>query len=366
MKTRFRSFFWLLLLPLVLAIFLGIGLYRMSSSGGPSPPKAVTASQDRILFFRMGGEKPGLISVNLDGTDESVVFDKQRQIAEHIAPLQVRVSADGKRLLYLTEEPPGPGWQPELNGLWVANVDGSNPKRLAQGTIDFCVRAAAWAGDSDLIAFIKTPASLSVISEGAELWLTKGDGTGMRMLAKDPRLVPEGARLWWTGSKLITWQTSRDILAFDLGSDQIVTLAEGTDSIYAAFSPDGTKVALSERVATDRLKLADVTIVRVPGGAIWDGTGSRVVYNFKRVYSPTESKEGLWLLDVASGKERLLIDVSEEPATAHAMSPDGRFVLYWSPIEGLKLMDIASGRRWVIGAAPPEKAIIWFVDWVRG
>jgi TolB protein len=150
------------------------------------------------------------------------------------------LSPDGTRIAYF-------GLQPRF-GLWVADADGKNPKRLADVGQLHDHNPPAWAWRSDRITFESARSS----GEGApaDIFVVNADGSSLTNVTRGtvsafgPTLSPDGSRVAF-GVFEAGGQVTNIYTAGADGSDlrRLTNNAAGRGSGSAAWSPDGRLIA---------------------------------------------------------------------------------------------------------------------------
>ena len=112
----------------------------------------------------------------------------------------MRLSADGKRMLYIIRQ--------RVDNIWTADIDGQNARQL---TYDNCsLGCPAFSPDGDYIAFTLAPADPG--QSGNQVFMMKTDGTNRRQVSFDdanhhvPLVSPDGK--WLTYSSYGTTESS--------------------------------------------------------------------------------------------------------------------------------------------------------------
>lgn len=214
------------------------------------------------------------------------------------------------------------------NGLWTADSDGRNPRKLVAGSgnPDLQPFGPRWSHDGTRIAFMLS----------WQIWVVGADGTGAHQLTF-------GA----TRKSGPTWSPDdRRILYADIDLHGIMSVdAEGNNGLYvypggigpAEYSPDGTRIALIRPTANYGLELA---VVRTDGTVVAEvstGTSSASWSNPR--WSPDGTQilftENDSILDPfkfgvvnADGSGRRILAAADD--IADAWSPDGSRIVFHS------------------------------------
>jgi Tol biopolymer transport system component len=189
------------------------GLYVVNVDG--SGPTRIASGQDatwspdgtRIAFGGQGGifavspDGNGLVQLTSGpGFDEFPAF-----------------SPDGSRIAYQHS-------QGDERAIYIMNVDGSNPSRVADFQGDTMGRPV-WSPDGSMLAF-----DLYLTDQTWDIYAVSSDGSGLAVLAGDPN-TDELAPVWSPDGTRIAFHAS-DVLARDTNNT-------GTFDIYL-MNPDGT------------------------------------------------------------------------------------------------------------------------------
>ncbi len=287
-----------------------------ASSPAASPETSPTASPRQtgqtagggtLVFVKDAGTSTDIYVVNIDGTGLKAVADGPKNES------QPAWSPDGAQVAYVVEK-----------GVWVANADGSQERRIATKEVG---PGLCWApGPAIVFSALQAPdvlALVSVKSDGTDLtqvtpagkpvtldehpvWAPDGriffnredvdtsricsikpDGSGFSVLRSVP--MPTSFSLSPDGKWLLYWDVTRKALvrAPSGGAGEEVVLIDGldryfprTEAVASAWSPDGSMIALT----------ADVTRF-VPASPLYvmnaDGSGLREVPGAGRGWNAT-------------------------------------------------------------------------------
>ena len=256
-----------------------------------------------------------------------------------------RISPDGTLIAFISD-------RRGQNNLWVMNADGSNPRAIFSENY---VRAVtpAWSADGQYIVVERHQLAHGEQPAGGGIWMYHKDGgSGIELLARQrqqaswPSLSRDGRFLYFQvmnqGATQAGYSGRTDFLG---GSTQVRRLDIRTGEISAvSFGEQSQQLQTSSggmgapEISPDGKWLAFVR--RIPDGTItWKG----------HIFGP---RSALWLRNLESGHERLLMDPVEQdmfegskvlrPFPGYAWSADGRTIVL---TQGGKLrrLDVSSG-----------------------
>lgn len=132
-------------------------------------------------------------SVNRDGTNDRIIGLPQSH--------GVSASPDGRRIAYYISDPGSAG-------IYIANVDGTNPVRLTGGS------DPSWSPDGQRIAYV-SGATADTGRGNADIFVINVDGTNRRQLTTSadddfsPEFSPDGGRIAYTSQVM-----SQDLVSF--------------------------------------------------------------------------------------------------------------------------------------------------------
>jgi Tol biopolymer transport system component len=225
---------------------------------GPGPDRSPMPDPAGKGMYVVNGKSTGYLTSYNAKTKESV------DIAGENAT-QPAVSRSGKRLMYITIP------SRDRNELWVADVDGSNKTKLAEGG---ALATTTWAADDSRLAFFTEDPG-----KPTKFYTVSPDGSGMRTF-----VWPAGSTMqsvlwsadqktffvnaWETGAKTASiWRESAE------GSDP-EKFVEGCGFAFDA-SPDGkyllSLTASGDKIGIYSLSIADRTCTMLVPGVVTFG-----------------------------------------------------------------------------------------------
>ena len=265
----------------------------------------------RTIFFDLLGE---IYSIPVSGGDARLVTGKTG-VALNITPA---VSPDGKRIAFISDR----GGQ---NNLWVMDIDGANPRCIEQ---NLKVRHAtpAWLPDSNFIVARRTGTEEQ---NAREIWMyNAGGGKGVQLTkasdfpgAMDPSVSADGRYLFFSTEMAGVTDPARgkvQLRRLDLSAGGVLKITEGEErgpggdarlsnggGFMPRVSPDGRYLAFARRLAT--------------------GT-----FSFKG--HQLGPRTALWIRDLETGSEKLVLDALDRDLLEHANSFGGYLPGYsWDP-----------------------------------
>jgi Tol biopolymer transport system component len=232
--------------------------------------------------------------------------------------LQPAVSPDGKRIAFISDR----GGQ---NNLWVMDVDGKNPKCVEQ---NLKVRHASpvWLPDSN---FIVVRRSGTDEQNARELWMYHaGGGKGVQLTkaldfpgANDPFVSADGRYLYFSIDVTGVTDPAKgkvQIRRMDLKDGEIWKITEGSERGEGGDARLSDGGGFSPRVSPDGRYLAF-------GRRLASGTIS-----FKG--HQLGPRTALWIRDLETGRERLILDALDRDLEEHPSSFGGYLPGYaWDP-----------------------------------
>lgn len=232
---------------------------------------------------------------------------------------QPRISPDGKSIAFISDR------KGQMN-LWVMDADGKNPHPVALDPT-VVMRSPVWTADGQFIIILKT---VGLINRSLQMYHRNG-GTGIEIVKGEigrmpsrPTTSADGRYVYYdvyTGRPTGFWgqedvlKGSVQLHRYDLKTGEVRAVTAGeaqqqdratSGGAYAAEpSPDGKYLSF---------------VRRVPGGT--------VSYKGQK-FGPRSS---LWIRDLSSGAERLLMDPVEQDLAEESIPVNGSYPGYrWAP-----------------------------------
>ena len=224
------------------------------------------------------------------------------------------VSRDGKHILYLD----GSGLP---DGLYVAGIDGSHRKRIAN--IEDDITNPVFSPDGRTVAFTGSPSEDCYCFR---VWVVNSDGSGLRVFAADavkPSFSPDSKKLAYLGQYLWDAQAGTLTIANVRGASrprEIGPESNLNETLQLVWSPRGDRLAAS----TDAREIRVHNVsrpgapTRFPGDLpSWSPDGTRIAFHSARF--PTAV-----FVARADGSRRRWLSAGYGPV----WSPDGQWIAF--------------------------------------
>lgn len=289
---------------------------------------------DKTLFFDLLGE---IYSVPVSGGEARLITGKTG-VAINIQPA---VSPDSKHIAFVSDR----GGQ---NNLWVMDLDGGNPRVIEQN-LKVRLASPAWLPDSDFVVARRSP--MDQPQNIREIWMYNiAGGRGVQITktadlpgANDPVVSVDGRYLFFSTDVIGITDPARgkvQLRRLTLKDGEILKITEGSERGPGGDARLSDGGGFSPRVSPDGRYLAFAR--RLASGTI----------SFKG--HQLGPRTALWIRDLETGAERLVVDPLDRDLMEHASSfggylpgycwaPDGR-TIYFGQGGKLRKVDVASGK----------------------
>jgi dipeptidyl aminopeptidase/acylaminoacyl peptidase len=225
---------------------------------------------------------------------------------------------------------PHPGFfgEPQCaRSIWVANVDGSSPRRVTNGPDGNGDLAPVWSPDGTTILFERQVESTGRFGSPLRLWSVHPDGSDLRAVTAGGNYGSDSAASFSPDGSRIAFTSTRT---------QSPDLSDALSAVYTA-RPDGSDVEL----------VSNPEVVAFVRG--WAPDGARVLFS-----EMEPSGEPTWNLTYSAlpdGSDRQVVQDGDAVTTLLRVSPDGRYATWTTPSLGTAMVDLRTGAAEAIG--PP-------------
>lgn len=240
-------------LMFVLAVSAITGVFQPAVDLQAQPPQPPAPQQ---VSLSPEGDKIGIYVSDSDGGQRKLVIRVDMSFNHPLFSDFVSLSPDGRQVLYVTADNTA-----LLNaGVWIAQVDGSGARRIAQFPEGFWTVAPVWSPDGKRIAYVKKLPG-STPDEGLQLWMMNDDGSHQTLVTQEGEFRPalfdriphrvirwsaEGTRLEFTSR----WSSPPYVFSIDLDTRSITRSETAKEPQLVTLSSDRGATALPCAVPT--------------------------------------------------------------------------------------------------------------------
>jgi dipeptidyl aminopeptidase/acylaminoacyl peptidase len=267
-------------------------------------------------------------------------------------------SPDGKRIAFVSKRDTD-----KQNQLYVLPLDGGEAERVTE--MPMGVSSPRWLPDGKRLAFVSTVIAGADTPEATRKKLEEREKSKVVARVTENRLY----RFW---DRWLTDGEFPHIFVVDVGTRMVTDLLPGSRRLFdlqesggRAFdvSPDGTAVAFSANSAPEPYSYLndDVFLVPTSGGEVRNLTSGNAAADSDPVFSPDgkqlaygmqrrpdgwPDRTRLALLDLATGKSRVLIEEWDVSPSSWVFTPDGQSLVVTAEARArtnLYLLPVAGG-----------------------
>ncbi len=222
---------------------------------------------------------------------------------------------------------------PAFTDIFVMDADGRNQTRITVEP-DKLHYGAAWSPDGNQLVFMIR----SGASQRGELYISRANGTHMRMLTNNgrknfnPAWSPSGNLIAFNSQVGINTQTSEIYRVTPDGKGESALTVGNTESYNPSWSPNGQRLVFaSKRSGSWKLYVMNVDgsnqhVLATAGQAsspAWSPDGSHIAYT-----ADPQGTSRIAIIPAGGGAARVIGPPQSDSAT---WSPDGRFVAFSAP-----------------------------------
>ena len=247
--------------------------------------------------------------------------------------------------------------------IWIANLDGSNPRQLTFTAGGAC--EPEWSPDGFQLAFISPCDGYLETYLGGGLFVINADGTGLTNLLDkssgdyDPAWSPDGSKIAFTSLRGAgkPW-----VYVLDLDTNELTPLAtEGSKNMQPEWSPDGKRIVFistakqGERIWMMNADGSEAAPFSDAAGLYsrpeWSPLGGQMVFTFREAIGTLPD----WFASSTEHFAAISLMATNAPKRGPSYSPDGLWVVYESWPDGQN-HDI-----WMVSASGGESQLL--LDW---
>jgi Tol biopolymer transport system component/tRNA A-37 threonylcarbamoyl transferase component Bud32 len=307
-------------------IFESDRLYRVDASGDrPPEPIEIAGLQSKAPAVAPKGNRLAFVRFNDDldifrleeGRSEPVLASSATEEAPDYSP-------DGRRIAFSSTRGGS-----SYDEVWLANADGSNPMQLTQGPGKW-QSSPAWSPDGRQIAFDSQEAD-----SHWDIWTIDAEGGAPRRLTHDPG--DENLPIWSRDGRWVYFTSNRsgalEIWRVPAGGGTEERVTRGGAWYAKEESADGRSLLFMPKAEESPLVAHPLdggperTLVDCVFG--WNSLTFRVratgIY-YRSCGEP--GRQPIRLLDLATGRSRIVGLLPEDNGDRFAVSPDGKAILY--------------------------------------